>query len=130
MAKGVLDGQNSAPRVPVENEVLQPEAAPHFLDFRGVPIESPKPGIIGLVGVVAAELVVVVHLDSCLRNDRFEGLEILVAEPRSAVEQKHLDGAEAHLLGPDFVLAADHREHSNAGGADAWRVEAVGTSSE
>ena len=70
MVKGVLDGQNPAPRVAVEDELFEPEAATHLLHFRGEASKSPKRGIVGLVGVVAAELIVVVRNYPVLQPSR------------------------------------------------------------
>ena len=112
---------------PEEDELFQTEAAPHLFHFGRVACERPQRGIVGLVGVVAAQLIVVVHLDARLRQEGFKGLEIFVAEAGPAVEQQHLGGAGPKFLGPDFVLAAGHRQHADAGNANAGGIEPIDT---
>jgi hypothetical protein len=52
-------------------------------------------GITGLVGVIAAELIVVVHFDSGLGQEGLEGFEVFVTKSRTAVEKQNLDGCVA-----------------------------------
>jgi hypothetical protein len=43
----------------VEHELLETEPAPHFLHFLDISRKSPQDGIVGLIGIVAAEQVVI-----------------------------------------------------------------------
>ena len=50
----------------VEHELLKTEPAPHFLHFLDISWKSPQGRIVGLIGIVAAELIVIVHFNPCL----------------------------------------------------------------
>ncbi len=66
--QGVFHGEDAAPGVPVEHEVIEPQADTYLLDFLRVALEGPQGRVVRLIGVVAAQLVVVVHLDAGLRQ--------------------------------------------------------------
>jgi len=125
IVEGVLDGEDAAPGVAVEDELIEPEAAAHLFDFFGVAGERPEGGVVGLVGVVAAELVVVVDLNACVGQEGLHCFEILVTEAGAAVEQQHFGGTAAEPLGPNLVLALDDRQHTDSCSADTLRIQSV-----
>ncbi len=87
----VLDGEDAAPRMAQEEEVVsaQPQREPHLLDLVDEPVEVPQIGVIGLVAVSRAELVVVVVLDACSREVAVGGLEVFVRGGRATVQEEH-----------------------------------------
>ena len=90
VAQGVLDGQDPAPGVAVEHEVVpvQPERPADLLDLVDEPVELPQRRLVRLVAVARAELVVVVVLDPGRGEVAVAGLEVLVGRARPAVEQQ------------------------------------------
>ena len=121
----VVDSKHAAPGVAIENEVVEAKAAADFFDLFDVAGQGPERGVVRDVGVSAAQLVVVVDLNAGLRQKGLHGFEIAVGKAGTAVEEQNLDGAAADLLGPDFVFAADDRNHADAGDLDAGRVEGI-----
>jgi hypothetical protein len=73
------------------------------------------------VGVPTAKLVVVVHLNAGVGQERLHRLQITVRHRAPAMQQQHLRLAGPEALGPNLVLAADHRDHENACHTNARR---------
>src|SRR5215469_1102279 len=79
-----------------------------------------------MVRVVAAELIVVVHLDSSLRQKGFHSLKVLMTETGTSMQQKHFDRTVPHAFGPHLVLSVCYGKHANACGVNAWWIQIVG----
>ncbi len=112
----ILDGQNPAPRVPEEVEVLlvEPERLPDLLDFFDEAGRVPQLGRVRLVAVDGAELVVVVVLDAGYREVTVECFKIFAGRAGPAVEEEHFRGRViTNPLGPHAKgpLRRIHRNH-------------------
>ena len=82
----VLDGEQAAPRLSEQVEVVLVEAErlPHLLDLVDEARQlQQSSGIVRLVAVGRAELVVVVVLDAGAGEVAVERLEVLVGRPRA-----------------------------------------------
>ena len=117
----VLDREHRAPRLAVQVEVLETERGPDLFDLLPEALDCPERLVVRLVRVGGAELVVVAELDSRLRQEVLEALEVLVVEARAAVERQHLDRTRAQLFRPHLVLAVDGN-HADARGLDLDRL--------
>src|ERR1700750_1450214 len=125
VVEGILHGEDSSPGMAVEDEVVEAETAADLFDLFEITRECPERGVVGMVGVVAAQLIVVIHLDAGVGEERFHGFEVLMAEGGGTMQEEHFDGPAAHALRPYLVLAADDGEHADARGPNARRVELV-----
>src|SRR5262245_9265379 len=116
----VLDAEDPAPGMSEQIELLEAQPAPDLLDLLAEAIDRPEARILRLVRIVRTQLVVVEELDSPLRQEVLEALEVLVRAPGAAVERQELDLSGPDLLRPDAVLPVD-RDPADAGGLDLGR---------
>src|SRR5437762_10664683 len=79
----VLDGQQAAPRVAVEDEVagVQPERPADLLHLIDEAAHLPQRRLVRLVAEARPELVVVVVLDPCRGQIAVARLQVLVGSP-------------------------------------------------
>ena len=113
----VLHGQQTAPRLPEEDEVaaVEPERHAHLLDLVNETREVPQRRVVGLVAAEGTELVVVVVLDAHTGEPRVEGLVELVGRARATVQEQHLEvGVGADPLGPDAEVTARRADGHHA----------------
>ena len=91
MVQRVLDGQQPAPRLPVEHEVVpvQPERLADLLHLVDEAVQLPQRRLVRLVAVTGAELVVVVVLDPRAGQVAVARLQVLVRRPGPAVQEQH-----------------------------------------
>src|SRR6202045_71014 len=105
---------------------LEPERYPDLFHFVHEARNFPQRRDIRLVGVVGAELIVVVKLDPGLGEVGVAGLEVLVRAARAAMQQQQLDaGIVAEALGPHSERAV-RRRHRYAAYAAGKAVVARG----
>lgn len=131
--QGVFNGEHSTPGLPVEHEVFKAESDPDPFDLFAVAVAGPERGISGAVGVSAAKLVVVEHLDAGLGQERLHGFEVLVGEAGAAVQEQDADGeivvatglGGCEPLGPDFVLSPHDGNHADSCDTDFRRIQRV-----
>jgi hypothetical protein len=119
VGQGVLHGQDAAPRLAVEDEVVgtQPQRGPHLLDLVDEAGNLPQRRLVGLVGVVGPQLVV--EDDAVTRRDErlLEVEQVLVGGPRTAVEHQHGQPAGVpRRAGPDLEVSGrgGHRDPAYA----------------
>src|ERR1700730_4566495 len=98
---------------------LEPERNPDLFHFVHVARKFPQLRDIRLVGVVGAELIVVVELDPGLGEEGVAGLEVLVRAAWAGVQQQQLDAgivAEAPCPSPERAVRRRHRYAAYAAG--------------
>jgi hypothetical protein len=103
VSQGVLDRQDPAPRLTVEDEVLpaQAKGPANLLHFVHEAIQLPQGRVVRLVAESGAELVVVVVLNPRGRKVTVARLQVLVGGSGAAVQQQHLHiRVVTHPLGP------------------------------
>lgn len=76
----------------INTKVMQ---APNLLDFVEIAWKRPQRSILWLIRVIAAKLIVVIHLHPCLRQEGLEGFQIFMTETWAAVKQEHFHRAAA-----------------------------------
>ncbi len=107
--ESVLDGQQAAPGLAVEEEVvgIESQSSPHLLDFVDKALDGPQIRIVRLIAVAGAELVVEVELDPRLRKVILEVEQVVVGGSGTTVEQQDLDvRILPRATGPDLEAAA------------------------
>ena len=124
----VLDGQQPAPRLPVQHESgpVEPERPADLLHLVDEAVQVPQRRLLRLVAKTGPELVVVVVLDPRAGQVTVAGLQVLVRRPRPAVQEQHPQPrVVAGALHPHPVrsLRRVHRDHP---GASAQRVLPAG----
>src|SRR5690242_21705024 len=92
MSQRIFHGQNAAPAVPEQAEVVLVAAdrLPNLIDLGDEARDGPEVVVVRLVTESRAELVVIIIFDALLRQEAVEGFEIFVGRARAAVEQEEL----------------------------------------
>src|SRR5436190_1280344 len=119
VVQGVLDGEEPAPRLAVEDEVVpaQPERDADLVYLIDETVQLPQRRVGGLIAEARAKLVIVVVLDPRRGQVAVAGLQVLVGRPRPAVQQQHPEaGIVADPLHPHPEGAGRRpdRDHSRA----------------
>jgi hypothetical protein len=108
VAERVLDRQDPAPGLPVQDEAVpvQAQRAPDLLHLVDESVQIPQRRIVGLIAEARAKLVVVVVLHASAGQVAVAGLQVLVRRSWPAVQQQEPQARiVAHPLDPHPVPA-------------------------
>src|SRR5580704_9071879 len=128
MVQRVLDGQDTAPRMAEQDEVvpIEPERLADLLHLVDEAVEVPQRRLVRLIAETGAKLVVVVVLNARRGKVAVARLQVLMGRARPAVQEQHPQaGIVASPLHPHPVPAG-RRVHRNHSGPPAQHVLPAG----
>ena len=108
----IFHAQDPTPGIAQQIEIvfIQAELLPYLFDLFHKTGDGPEAVIVGLIGIMRTQLIVMIKLDIGLREKGIETFEVFMRQRRTAMQQQDLHRAIAKALGPDFItfLQFDH----------------------